>query len=811
MKISYNWLRQFIDTELSPEEISKILTNIGLEVESLDVCETIKGGLEGVVVGKVLTREKHPNADKLSVTTVDLGEGDPLKIVCGAPNVAAGQTVLVATIGTKLYSGDKEFVIQKSKIRGEESFGMICAEDELGLGTSHDGIMVLPDSIPAGTLAKDYFGIESDYVFEIGLTPNRVDAASHMGVARDLVAYLGQHEHITLKKPTVEVMKKTQAQGQKVKVTVENPELCPRYAGIVIQNVSVKASPKWLSSKLKAIGLKSINNIVDITNYVLHELGQPLHAFDLAEVGSQVIVKTLPEKTKFVTLDGIERELSANDLMICNEKGGMCIAGVFGGIGSGVKDSTTSIFLESAYFSPQSIRKTARRHQLSTDASFRFERGIDPNITVYALQRAASLIIEVAGGQVASDLFDSHPQGFPTFPVVLPFSKIDSLIGKHLDHNLIRKIIKGLEITIEKEEEHTLYLQVPPFKVDVQRPEDVVEDILRIYGYNNVEIPTQVHSSMTYADPSDDTKAKNTISDFLCGNGFCEIMCNSITKAEYHEQLPDFDMQTLVKIMNPLSSDLNAMRGSLLFGALETVVHNQNRQAENLRLFEFGRIYSLVPGKKNFDKFKEETILSVLVCGKKANKSWNTPELDADFFFLKSYVENVLLRLGINPGSCTQENYSSSTLNGIEYKLGNVAILQLGLVKKDILKRFGVDKPVYYAELKWDAIMKLAVKKTSFRELPKFFEVKRDLSMLLDETVTFGQIKKIARETERSFLKDTSIFDVYQGKGIPEGKKSYAVSFILQDEKDTLKDNKIDEIMNKLIKAYKEKLGAELR
>ena len=809
MKISHNWLKQFIAVEQSPEEISKILTSIGLEVESIEAFQTIKGGLKGIVIGKVLIREKHPGADKLSCTTVNIGTGEPLKIVCGAPNVATGQTVLVATIGTKLYDGDKEFEIKKSQIRGEDSFGMICAEDELGLGTSHEGIMVLPDSIPAGTLAKDYFGIESDFVYEIGLTPNRVDAASHLGVARDLCAYFNQTQPTEITLPKTGDINSTKQ--SKVTVTVDDAERCPRYAGVVIEGVKVAQSPDWLQNRLKAIGLKPINNIVDITNYILHELGQPLHAFDLAKVGSKVIVGTLPEKTKFKTLDGIERELSSDDLMICNEQGGMCIAGVFGGLESGVSNTTTSIFLESAYFNPVSIRKSARRHQLSTDASFRFERGIDPNSTVFALKRAIGLIQEIAGGTITSDIFDTKPEGFPAFSVEVPYSKVDSLIGQKIERDIIKKILVGLGIAIQKEENETLYLQVPQFKVDVQRPEDVIEEILRVYGYNSIAIPTILNSSITFEDGSDDTKQRNVISNMLCASGFNEIMCNSITKADYFESLDGFNKDSLVRILNPLSSDLNVMRASLLFGMLETVQHNSNRQSENLKLYEFGRSYTLVPEQQGTKKYNEKRCLSIAVTGNKTGKSWNVKDADADFYFLKSHVENVLARVGIKAGSCKQESINTNELQGLQYVIGRSVIVEMGAVKSAILAKLGIDKTVYYANILWDNVLTMSGKPAKYKELPKFFEVKRDLSMLIESAVTFDQIKKLALETERNYLKEINVFDVYQGKGIPEGKKSYAVSFILQDEKETMKDSKIEGIMNNLIRVYKEKLAAELR
>jgi phenylalanyl-tRNA synthetase beta chain len=809
MKISHNWLKQFIAVEQTPEEISKILTSIGLEVESLEPFQTIKGGLEGIVIGKVLTREKHPGADKLSLTTVNIGQAEPLKIVCGAPNVAAGQTVLVATIGTKLYDGDKEFEIKKSNIRGEDSFGMICAEDELGLGTSHDGIMVLPDSLSAGTLAKDYFGIESDITYEIGLTPNRVDAACHLGVARDLRAYLNQSIAVGITLPAISECKTTKQ--SKLTVEVADKERCLRYAGVVIEDVKVAPSPDWLKNRLKAIGLKPINNIVDITNYVLHDLGQPLHAFDLAKVGSKVIVGTMPDKTKFKTLDGIERELSSDDLMICNEQGAMCLAGVFGGLESGVSNTTTAIFLESAYFNPVSIRKSARRHQLSTDASFRFERGIDPNITIFALKRAVALIQEIAGGTVTSDIFDSKPEGFPSFSVEVPYAKIDSLIGQQIDHVIIKKILIGLGITIENETDKILSLQVPAFKVDVQRPEDVVEEILRVYGYNSIDIPTVLHSSITFEDGSDDTKQRNVISNMLCANGFYEIMCNSITKADHFDQMEGFNKDSLVRILNPLSSDLNVMRASLLFGMLETIVHNTNRQSENLKLYEFGRTYTLNSESQGTNKYIEKRCLSLAVTGNKASKSWNVKDAEADFYFLKSHVENVLTRIGIKAGSCKQELITTYELEGLQYIVGRSVLVEMGAVKPEITSKLGLDKTIFYANIHWDAVLSMSGKPARYKELPKFFEVKRDLSMLIDSSITFAQIKKLAVETERNYLKDINVFDVYQGKGIPEGKKSYAVSFILQDDTATMKDGKIEGIMNNLIKVYKEKLGAELR
>jgi len=804
MKISYNWLKEYLNISLDHTKVAEILTDIGLEVEGIETYESIKGGLKGLVIGKVLTKEKHPDADKLSCTTVDIGDGKETPIVCGAPNVDAGQTVVVATIGTKLYDGDDEFKIKKSKIRGKVSEGMICAEDEIGLGQSHDGIMVLPEEIKPGTPASEYFKIENDIVFEIGLTPNRIDAASHIGVARDFAAYLSMSGKQELLKPSIDNF--TEGSKNPVTISVENNESCPRYTGLVIEGVKVEDSPEWLKNRLKSIGLSPINNIVDITNYVLHEIGQPLHAFDLAEVtGNKIIVKNLPEKTKFTTLDEEERELSENDLMICNEAEGMCIAGVFGGIKSGVKESTTDIFLESAYFNPVSIRKTAKFHALNTDASFRFERGIDPNGQIWALKRAATLICEIAGGTVSSPIFDSKPAEVNGFDLELPISKIHKLIGKEIELEKIKKILSALDIEIKEENEGVLKLTVAPYRVDVQRSEDVIEEILRIYGYNNVEIPQTVKSSLIYEDGINDNALKNTVADILVANGFYEAMNNSLTRKAYYEN-GDFDTETLVEILNPLSNDLNIMRQSLVFGGLESVAHNINRKSEDLKLFEFGRTYA-----KKGDKYKEEQQLALFVCGDKWPESWNSTEAKADYFMLKGITEEIISRLGFHLNKFEKEQFSKNILKGLSLKKDTKEMMQIGMVPKKKLKAFGIDVPVYCAIIKWDTLLNKFNNEVSFEELPKFPYAKRDLSLLVDSSVTFESLKQAGLKTEKKLLKEVGIFDVYNGEGIPEGKKSYALSFILEDKENTLTDKRIDKIMKKLINKYQQEFNAELR
>jgi len=810
MKISYNWLKDYIALDLEIETASRILTDIGLEIEGIEEFESIKGGLEGIVVGEVLTCEKHPDADKLSVTTVNVGGEEVLPIVCGAPNVAAGQKVLVATEGTKLYSGNEEFTIKKSKIRGEVSCGMICAEDELGLGDSHDGIMVLPSEVTVGTLAKEYFNIEKDFVFEIGLTPNRIDAASHVGVARDLAAFLSQENATSIKMPEVSAFK-VDSQLPKFNVQVTNNELCPRYTGVVIKGITVSSSPEWLQNRLKALGLKPINNIVDITNYVLFELGQPLHAFDLAKVsGNTVVVGTIANKTKFTTLDGVERELDANDLMISNAQEPMCIAGVFGGSDSGVTAATTDIFLESAYFNPVSVRKTAKRHALNTDASFRFERGIDPNIALYALQRAALLIQEIAGGEIASQVFDSNSKEVPAFDIEISISKIQKLIGKALSKEVICNILSALDIKIKNDNGDSLSILVPPYRVDVQRQEDIVEEILRIYGYNNVEMPTSVRSSISYSPKVDDTKLKNIATDFLVANGWNEIMNNSLTKSSYYDLLPSFNKDSLVTMLNPLSADLDVMRASLLFGSLEVLEHNVNRQNPNISVFEFGRTYEKLQDDSDVSKaYNEVQKLSLCVTGNHQAQFWGDSAKKADFYYVKSFVMLVLQKLGFP--QVKLEIYEDEMLQGQVCRLGKNVIATFGQVLTPIAKKLGVEQEVFYAEINWDAVIALANQKIQYKEISQFPEVTRDLSLLVDSNVTFEQIEQIARKVERKFLKSISIFDIYEGKGIPEGKKSYAVSIVLQDSQKTLVDKQIDKIMSKLIESYKKEISAELR
>ncbi len=815
MNISYNWLKQYIDIDMPVEEVSKILTSIGLEVEGIETYETIKGGLEGFVVGEVKTCAKHPNADKLSITTVDIGGTDLLPIVCGAPNVAAGQKVIVATVGTTIYKGEENFKIQKAKIRGEVSEGMICAEDEIGLGTSHDGIMVLDPSIKVGTLAKDYFKVSSDNIFVIGLTPNRIDASSHYGVARDLVAYLNLQRPTTLKKPSVDNFK-IDNNNRITEVIVENEEACPRYTGLTITGITIKPSPEWLQSRLKSIGLKPINNVVDITNFILYELGQPLHAFDADKItGGKVVVKTMPEGTKFRTLDNVERSLSANDLMICSAKEGMCIGGVFGGIESGVTEQTKNIFLESACFNPVYIRKTSKRHQLNTDASFRFERGTDPNMPVFALKRASMLIKEVAGGTISSPIMDVYPKPVKDFPVDLNYDYVDSLIGKRIERDTIRKILTSLDIKIEQETAEGLKLAVSPYRVDVQRPADVVEEILRIYGYNNVEFSENVHSTLSYLQKPDKEKVVNTISDFLSSNGFNEMFSNSLTKSAYYEGLESYKPENLVFILNPLSQDLNCMRQTLLFGGLEAVLHNVNHKNPDVKLYEFGNTYKKEPQHKDqvLPGYTEELHLALFISGLKFNPNWAGKDEPSTFYYLKAYSENVLQRVGINPQKCEMVEFSNDIYaEALTYKLGNQSIGTVGIVNKKLLQAFDLKAPVYYANFNWNKVMKvIQSNKIMFEELPRFPEVRRDLSMVLDKTVTFEQIRTIASKTERKLLKRINLFDVYEGDKIAGGKKSYAVSFILQDLEKTLTDQQIDGIMGKLAHSLEKELGAQIR
>jgi len=798
MKISYNWLKEFIDTDKTPEEISKILTGTGLEVESLEKVQPIPGGLEGLVIGYVKECTQHPNADRLKVTKVDAGAGEDLQIVCGANNVAAGQKVVVATVGTTVYPTVGEpFKINKSKIRGEASEGMICAEDEIGLGTDHAGIMVLDENAIVGTPAKAYFKINDDYLYEIGLTPNRADAASHLGTARDIAAFL----KIGIKKPDVSAFKVDDT-SRTIKVIVENEQAAPRYSGVTISGIEVKESPKWLKERLAVIGIRSINNIVDATNYVLHDLGQPLHAFDAEEIaGGTVIVKNCPEGTLFKTLDEVERKLSADDLMICDAEKPMCIAGVFGGIGSGVKSTTKNIFLESAYFNAVSVRKTSKRHGLKTDASFRFERGTDPNMTVFALKRAALLIQEIAGGKISSEISDNYLNPVAPFEVDVTYRTIDRLIGKAIAHDEIKGILTALEIEIVSETEEGLSLKVPPYRVDITRDVDVVEEILRIYGYNNIEIPTQVRASLNNSQRPEKDSVQSLISDLLTANGFNEIMSNSLTKSAYSSNL-----DTAVKILNPLSSDLDVMRQSMLFSGLEAIAYNQNRRNADLKLYEFGKVYSVEE-----EKYIETQRFAVFISGADSSEQWNQKSKPVSFYNLKAVVDGVLAKLNISD-VLVEDATCKKLAYGLQYKLNNKQLVKFGSVATEALKKTEVDKEVFYADFNFDMILKQVRKnKIVYSEISKFPAVRRDLSMLIDKNVTFGQLKQIAQKTERKLLQGVNVFDVYQGDKLPAGKKSYALSFILQDSEKTLTDKAIDAIMQKLIYNLEKESGAEIR
>lgn len=804
MKVSYNWLKNYIDIDIEAAKLAQILTDCGLEVEGLEKIQTVKGGLEGLVVGEILTKEKHPDADRLNLTTVNIGNGEPLKVVCGAPNVDIGQKVVVATVGTTLYSGDESFKIKKSKIRGQLSEGMICAEDEIGLGESHDGIMVLETNAKVGMPAKDYFKIEDDFVFEIGLTPNRADATGHIGFARDIVAVLNQTQNYSLSKPSVESFKVENTKGT-IEVNIFNDDLCPRYTGVTITNIKVKESPDWLKNRLLAIGLTPINNVVDVTNFVLHETGQPLHAFDLEKIeGNKIEVKTLPENTKFITLDDVERKLSAKDLMICNAKTPMCIAGVFGGIESGVSANTTSIFLESAYFNPVSIRKSAKRHGLNTDASFRFERGTDPNNTVYALKRAALLIKEIAGGVISSDIFDYYPKEVEDFKVTLTYENCDKLIGKTIDRNLIKNILTSLDIKIEKETTETLELTIPPFKVDVTREVDVIEEILRVYGYNNIEIPQVLSSSLSYRSKPDKEKITNIIAELLIANGFNEMLSNSLTKSDYYEAKKGKS----VYMKNPLSKDLNVLRQSMLYGGLEIILYNQNRKSQDLRLFELGSTYT-----KNGDKFKEQHHLSIFLTGTFNLENWNTRSEETNFYDLKGIVNTIIEKFGLNKMLLeAQETTSEVLAYGIDYLINKNKLVTFGKVDNSIQTNFDIDKPVFYADFDFSTLIKLiGQSKVIYKEVSKFPLMRRDLALLLDKEITYAQIKSLALKQDKKLLKTMNLFDVYEGKNLPEGKKSYGVSFIFSDENKTLTDNQVDKIMDKIIKSLKDNFDAELR
>ncbi|NDP19683.1 MAG: phenylalanine--tRNA ligase subunit beta [Paludibacter sp.] len=819
MNISYNWLKQYINIDVTPDELSKALTSIGLEVGGVEEVQTVKGGLEGLVIGEVLTCEAHENSDHLHVTKVNIGIEEPLQIVCGAPNVAAGQKVVVATVGTKLYSGEDSFTIKRSKIRGVESMGMICAEDEIGIGTSHDGIIILPAQAIVGTLAKDYYGIKSDYLLEVDITPNRIDAASHFGVARDLAAFFAlKDKSVQLIKPLVDKFT-VQNTNLTIPVTVENADACPRYSALTISGVKVTESPEWLKNRLLIIGLRPINNIVDITNFVLHELGQPLHAFDADKIkGGEVRVKCLPEGTSFISLEGMERKLNAADLMICNAVDPMCIGGVFGGFDSGVTETTQNVFLESAYFNPVNIRKTARRHGLNTDASFRFERGCDPTNTIYVLKRCALLIQEVAGGLISSEIVDVYPQEVKPIEVSITLKKINSLIGKAIGKENIETILNALEMQIVSQDEEGYVLHVPAYRVDVLRDVDVIEDILRIYGYNNIEIGETLKSTLSYSSKPDSYKLQNLISEQLTAQGFNEVLNNSLSKSAYYNDLTSFPTVNSVKIINSLSSDLNVMRQTLLFGGLDNIARNINRRNADLKFYEFGNCYYYnAENKKEGETlaaYSEDFHLGMWVTGNKHAQSWTASEEKSSMYELKAYIENVFRRLGFNVLNLVVGEYSDDLFSEAltVYSKTGKKLAVYGIVHPKIRKMMDIDVEVYFADINWNSVLsELDNNNVKYSEISKFPEVKRDLALLLDKNVVFAEIEKIAFETERKLLKKVTLFDVYEGKNLEAGKKSYAVSFVLQDDSKTLTDSQIESIMKKLQVNFETKLGAKLR
>ena len=833
MNISYKWLKRYISLQDDAETVAKILTSIGLEVGTVETIETIRGGLKGLVVGEVLTCEPHPNSDHLHITKVNIGEGEPLPIVCGAPNVAAGQKVIVATIGTVLYDGDESFTIKKGKLRGEDSWGMICAEDEIGVGTDHAGIIVLPADTPVGMPAAEYYHVENDTIIEVDITPNRSDAASHFGVARDLYAYYKAHgQNIALTKPSVEAFKVNNNE-MPVKVTVDAPEACPRYSGVSIKGVSVKESPEWLKNSLLAIGLRPINNIVDVTNFVLHECGQALHAFDADKIkGNEIHVRFAKAGEKFVTLDGVEREMNERDLMIANKDEAMCIAGVFGGLHSGVTENTKNVFLESAYFDPVTIRKTSRRHQLQTDASFRYERGCDPNNTLYVLKRAALLIQEVAGGEVAMDVTDTVNGDFKPWDVTIDINRVNSLIGKAIGEETIETILKALEIEIKSKNgdpngcpspaTRRWQLGVPRYRVDVQRECDVVEDILRIYGYDNVEFPEKLNTSLAYGIKPNPEQLRRRISEQLTAQGFYEILNNSLTKVAYYEPLEQLPLAQCVKIMNPLSSDLGVMRQTLLFGGLESIARNANRKNSDLRLYEFGNCYHYKanPAAREHNpenpliEYSEEPHFGLWLTGNKTAQSWVRREEKSSFYQLHAYVNNIFVRLGVDLSKVTAERLENELFaDGLVLKAANGKALGfIGIVGRKVLKTFDIDQEVFYADLDWNQLLKQNKQyKAVITDLPKYPEVKRDFALLVDKSVEFADLARAAFSTEKKLLKNVFLFDVYEGKNLEEGKKSYALSFILQDAENTLKDTQIENIMNRLKTTFEEKFHATLR
>ncbi|MBQ7181425.1 MAG: phenylalanine--tRNA ligase subunit beta [Bacteroidaceae bacterium] len=835
MNISYKWLKEYVDTTLTAHQVADALTSVGLEVGGVEEVQSIKGGLEGLWIGEVLTCQPHPNSDHMHVCTVNVGQGEPLQIVCGAPNVAAGQKVVVAVIGTKLYDGDECFTIKRSKLRGIESCGMICAEDEIGIGTDHSGIIVLPQDAPVGTPAAEYYHIESDYLIEVDITPNRADACSHYGVARDLYAWLRQNGYQTsLHRPGCEDFVVDNEEFP-IAIEVVSEEGCPRYCAVSLTDCKVGESPEWLQQKLRIIGLRPINNIVDITNYIMMAYGQPLHCFDADMIeGRRVVVKTMPEGTPFITLDGVEHKLSSGDLAICNASEPMCIAGVFGGKGSGTYETTTNVLLESAYFNPTWIRKSARRHGLSTDASFRFERGIDPNGQIYALKQAAILARQLAGAKVSMQIVDVNLHPASDFPIELKYNYVDSLIGKHIPQEMVRSIVESLEMKIMGETAEGLSLLVPPYRVDVQRPCDVVEDILRIYGYNNVEIPTTLKSSLSVkGEPDQSHKLQNLIGEQLVGAGFREILNNSLQRAAYYDGLQTLKSENLVMLLNPLSQDLNALRQTLLFGGLESIARNVSYRHADLRFFEFGNCYQfhagrkcpdIIPGvsssrdpeviKHVLDAYSEDYHLGLWLTGKRVSGSWAHPDEDTSFAQLKADVMNIISRIGLPFGTLVfAEGQSDLYDKSIQIQnRGGKVLVEMGIVSSAIRAKFGLNNPVYYADLRWNHLMKaIRGHAVVYHEISRFPAVSRDLALLIDQSVEFGQIEKIAYQTEKKLLRAVRLFDVYEGKNLPAGKKSYAVNFILQDDDKTLNDKQIDAIMQKLIHQLTTQLGAELR
>lgn len=818
MKISYSWLKEYIKIDLDPKEVATILTDIGLEVEGTETFEKVKGGLEGLVIGEVKSCDKHPEADRLYVTTVDVGANTILNIVCGAPNVKKGQKVIVAKPGTTLHKDDESYRIKETKIKGIISEGMICAEDEIGMGTSHDGIMILDNDAPAGMPLNEYFSLEKDTVFEIGLTPNRIDAASHFGVARDLAAYLKQNKEVKLNLPDVGRFK-TDNNNYQVDIKIENKDACKRYAGVTVTDVRIAPSPDWLQTRLASIGLKPINNIVDITNFILHELGQPLHAFDADKLADRkIIVKNLPEGTVFTTLDGIEHKLSGEDLMICDGKEAVAIGGVFGGLYSGVTDETGNIFIESAYFNPVFVRRTSKRHGINTDSSFHFERGVDPDMTIIALKRAALLMKDLAGGSVSSEVIDIYPEPIKPFKVVLDHKNIDRLTGKHLERNKIRKILASLEINIIDEHQDLITVNVPPYRVDVTREADVIEDILRIYGYNNIEFSENLNSSISYTTKPDRERILDIVSDFLSSNGFYEIMSNSLTKSVYYEKLDSYKSDALVRLYNPLSNDLNVLRQTLLLGGLEAIAYNANRRMNDLRFYESGNCYFFNKKKtmnNPLNNYSEEQHFALFITGNKYEPNWISKEEKSSYFLLKSYVENILARLGFNINELDIDNpvkKSDIFLDGLSYWQNSDILAEFGIVNSALTEDFDIKENVFYCDIFWDNVIKnLGTHDIEYKELPKYPEVRRDLALLLDMKVTFEQIRELAFKTEKYFLKRINLFDVYTGDKIDKSKKSYAISFILQDEKKTLTDPQIDKIMKGLASVIIKELDAEIR